>query len=65
MGRGQTREKYGLVHTVGAIVRMRIDFPEYGEIVISRNILAILYRILVRLVKHFRVWSPLELIFDS
>ena len=39
--------------------------PESGEVVISCNIFAILYRILVRLVKHFHAWSPLELTFNS
>ena len=50
-------KKHGLVHMLTS--------PESEEVIISRNILAILHRILVRLFKHFRVWSPLELIFYS
>ena len=40
-------EKEGLVHTAVVIVRMRVDFPRIWGVVISHNILAILYRILV------------------
>ena len=44
------REKYGLVHTAGVIVCMCIDFPRIWEVVISCNIFAALYCILVHLV---------------
>ena len=44
----------GLVYTAGIVVRMLEFSPESGESVISRDIRATLYRILVRSQRIFR-----------
>ena len=56
------REKQGLVHTAGVVVATS---AESGEVVISCNILTILYHILVRVVKHFpcQSWSLILLVY--